>query len=155
MSNNFVCTHCGTRHNFHPGRCPHCHENTIIFDGLGDRQKAEQEERARRARAEEQQRRENEAAEASRARNKAAEKTSAQSGARSTDTTKDANDSDFSGKLAVIGFFVAGLWTYAKTENNLIAAGLVGLLAAFIVGKFYQAIIGFSVVGLLIYFFLV
>ncbi|WP_293858515.1 hypothetical protein [Steroidobacter sp.] len=31
MSGDYQCTHCGSRYDFHPGRCHNCGENTVSY----------------------------------------------------------------------------------------------------------------------------
>lgn len=31
MSGDYQCTHCGSRYDYHPGRCRNCSENTVSY----------------------------------------------------------------------------------------------------------------------------
>ena len=66
---------------------------------------------------------------------------------------KSTGSGGLKGIIALVGFFVGAIPTYIETEENWIAAGIVGLIVGYLAGKWYKAIIVIAVILVGLYLF--
>jgi hypothetical protein len=70
-----------------------------------------------------------------------------------TKATKSTGTGGVRGIIALVGFLVAAIPTYIETEENWIAAGIVGLIVGYLAGKWYKAIIVIALILVAFYLF--
>lgn len=106
---------------------------------------AENRERERNERQLQEQMREQERRRKESAQIQQQEKIKKQAAKTSSQKKSAAEDSDWSTGAAVLGFIISAAWTASQTHDTgpIIMAGLLG---AVVIGRFYKAIIGITVV---------